>query len=140
MQDIREIELRDSGSNTNNKICFEIRALLYVPAFIQKDFYYVQTGPSTKGPLLRNYNSTPGVHYSSLNTQHLAKHKIKENTLGNHKDHKHSFGDIKGSQTIFPQNKDPNDRNITDSSSARKQSVLEKKKIKKTLGKTLDKI
>ena len=26
MQDIREIELRDNGSNTNTKICFEARA------------------------------------------------------------------------------------------------------------------
>jgi len=26
MQDIREIELRDSGSNANIKICFEVRA------------------------------------------------------------------------------------------------------------------
>ena len=25
MQDIREIELRDSGSNANTKICFEVR-------------------------------------------------------------------------------------------------------------------
>ena len=45
-------------------------ALLYIPAFRQKNFHYVHTGPSTKGPLLRNYNSTPGVHNSSL------KHKI----------------------------------------------------------------
>ena len=27
MQDIREKELRDSGSNANNKICFEVRAI-----------------------------------------------------------------------------------------------------------------
>ena len=66
MQDIREIELRDSGSNANTKICFEVESLLYVLAFTQKDFHYVHTGPSTKGPLLRNYNSTPGVHNSSL--------------------------------------------------------------------------
>jgi len=49
MQDIRKIEFRDSGSNANNKICFEVRAILYAPAFTQKDFHYVHTGPSTKG-------------------------------------------------------------------------------------------
>ena len=42
--------------------------LLYVPAFTQKDFHYIHTEPSTKGPPPRNYNSTPGVHNSSLNT------------------------------------------------------------------------
>ena len=40
--------------------------LLYVPAFTQKDFHYGHTGPSTKGPPLRNYNSTLEVHDSSL--------------------------------------------------------------------------
>ena len=45
--------------------------LLYVPAFTQKDFHHVHVGPSTKGPSPRNYNSTLGVHYSSLNHNHL---------------------------------------------------------------------
>jgi len=40
--------------------------LLYVPSFTQKDFHYVHTGPSTKGPSSRNYNSILGVYYSSL--------------------------------------------------------------------------
>ena len=76
----------------------KLELLLYVTAFTQKDFHYVHTGPSTKGPPLRNYNSTPGVHNSSLsNTNlyarggHLAKHKAKKNTLGDHKDHKQSL-------------------------------------------------
>ena len=62
IQDIREIELRDSGSNANNKICFEVQVTIYVPSFTQKDFHYVHTGPSIKGSPLRNYNSTLGVH------------------------------------------------------------------------------
>ena len=45
--------------------------LLYIPAFTQKDFHYVHTGPSTKGPLLRNYNSILRVHYSSLKHNQL---------------------------------------------------------------------
>ena len=44
--------------------------LLYVFAFTQKDFHYVHTGPSTKGPPMRNYNSTLRVHYSSLKHSH----------------------------------------------------------------------
>ena len=66
MQDIIEIELRDSGSNTKTKICFEVRALFYVFTFTQKDFRYVHIGPSTKGPPLRNYGSTSGVHNFSF--------------------------------------------------------------------------
>ena len=45
-------------------------SLLYVPAFTQKDFHYVHTGPFTTGPSPRNYYSTLVVHYSSLNHNH----------------------------------------------------------------------
>ena len=38
MQDIREIELRDSGSNTNNKICFEVRATTLYPRLHTEGF------------------------------------------------------------------------------------------------------
>ena len=61
--------------------------LLYVPAFTQKDFHYVHTGPSTKGPSPRNYNSTLGVRYFSLSHNHLytrgidTKPKLKHNHL-----------------------------------------------------------
>ena len=48
-----------------------LEPLLYVPVFTQKDFHYVHTGPSKKGPPLRNYNSTLGVHCSSLKYNHL---------------------------------------------------------------------
>ena len=71
MQDIREIELRNSGS-ANNKICFEVQATALRPRILtQKDFYYVHTGPSTRGPLLKNYNTILRVHYSSLKHNHL---------------------------------------------------------------------
>ena len=61
--------------------------LLYVPAFTQKDFHYVHTEPSTKGPPPRNYNFTLRVHYSSLKYNHLytrgigTKPKLKQNYL-----------------------------------------------------------
>ena len=38
MQDIREIELRDSGSNANNKVCFEIRATTLHPRLHAEGF------------------------------------------------------------------------------------------------------
>ena len=77
MQDKREIELRDSGSNANNKIYFEVRATALRPRLHAEGFpLCVHTGPSTKGPPLRNYNSTLGVHYSSLkHNRHKAKAK-----------------------------------------------------------------
>ena len=72
IQNIREIELRDSRANTNNKICcFEVRATALHPRLTQKNFHYVHIGPSTRGPPLRNYNSTLVVHYSTLKYNHL---------------------------------------------------------------------
>ena len=53
--------------------------LLYIPAFTQKDFHYVHTGPFTKGPPPRNYSSTLGVHYSSLKYDHLYTRGIGTN-------------------------------------------------------------
>ena len=38
MQDIREIELRDSESNANNKICFELRATSLRPHLHTEEF------------------------------------------------------------------------------------------------------
>jgi len=41
--------------------------LLYVPAFTQKDFHYVHTGPPTKGTSAEDFAITNlGVHNSSL--------------------------------------------------------------------------
>ena len=57
---------------------------LYVPAFTQKDFHCVHTEPSTKGPLPRNYNSTLGVHNSSLKHNHLYTRWIGTKPKHNH--------------------------------------------------------
>ena len=59
IQDIREIELRDSGSNANTGIYFEVRTTALRLAFTKKDFYYVYTGRFTKGPPLKNYTLQP---------------------------------------------------------------------------------
>ena len=58
--------------------------LLYVPAFTQKDFYYVHIEPSANGPSPRNYNSTLGVHYSSLKHNHLYTREIGTKPKLNH--------------------------------------------------------
>ena len=84
MQDIREIELRDSGSNANNKICFEVRATALRPDLHTEEFHYVHTGPSTKGPPLRNKNTTLRVHNSSLKYNHLYIRGIGTKPKHNH--------------------------------------------------------
>ena len=106
MQYIREIEFREKNQKQTQGYVSRFESLLYVSAFTQKDFHYVHTGPSTKGPPLRNYSTTWGLHNSFLYTitssQEEAQSK-ERNTLGDHKDHKHSLGlgDLKGSQIIF---------------------------------------
>ena len=54
MQDMREIELEIVDQTQTTRYVSRFEPLLYVPAFTQKDFHYVHTGPSTKGPSLRN--------------------------------------------------------------------------------------
>ena len=77
--------MRDSGSNINTGIYFEVRATTLRPTFTQKDFDYDHKRPSTKGPPLRNYNYKLRVHNSTLSNSnlyirggHLAKHKVKK--------------------------------------------------------------
>ena len=49
-----------------------IAPLLYVPVFTQKDFHYMSTQDLLqREALLRNYNSTLGVHNSSLKYNYL---------------------------------------------------------------------
>jgi len=38
MRDIREIEFRDSGSNVNNRICFEVQTTALRPRLIIEGF------------------------------------------------------------------------------------------------------
>ena len=71
MQDIKERELRDSGSNANTKICFKVRALLYVPAFTQKDFHYiVHTGLPTQGTSAEDLGNTTLEYTTPLSNKH----------------------------------------------------------------------
>ena len=72
----------DQTQTTRHVLRFE--PLLDVPAFTQKDFHYVHTGPSTKGVPPRNYNSTLGVHYSSLKHNHLYIRGIDTKPKHNH--------------------------------------------------------
>jgi len=51
MQDIREIEFRDSGSNTNTEICFEVRATALRPCLHTEGFPLRLHRTSHKGNL-----------------------------------------------------------------------------------------
>ena len=82
MQDNKEREFRDSGSNANTKIRFDVRAMLYVPAFTQKDF---QTGPPIKGTSTEEFAITKlGVHNSSLQHNHLYTRGRAQSQNNNH--------------------------------------------------------
>ena len=50
MQDIKEREFRDSGSNANAEICFEIQATALRPRLHTEEFpLYIYTGLPTQG-------------------------------------------------------------------------------------------
>ena len=85
MQDIREIEFRNSGSNANNRIYFEFRTTALRPHLHTEGFpLHVYTGSSTNGPSTRNYNSTLGVPFSTLKHDHLYTREIDTKPKLNH--------------------------------------------------------
>jgi len=84
MHDRREMSLELVDQTQKPIYVSRFEPLLYVPAFTQKDFQYVHTGPSTKGPSPRNYNITLGVHYSSLKHDHLYTRGIGTKSNHNH--------------------------------------------------------
>jgi len=71
IQDIKEIEFRDSGSNINNNICFEVRATALRPRLQTEGFPLCPYRTFHKGTSTEDYNTTLGVHYSSLKYNHL---------------------------------------------------------------------
>ena len=86
MQDIREKELRDSGSTQIARYVSRFEPLLFVPASTQKDFQYVHTGPSTKGPPLRTLLLSQTQ--LSLHKRDMHKDKAKKRLQSNdHKQH-----------------------------------------------------
>ena len=81
MQDIRKKEFRDSGSNTTPRYVSRFESLLYIPAFTQKDFHYIHTGPPTKGTsteefAIINLEYTTPLSNITISTQE-ARHKVK---------------------------------------------------------------
>ena len=59
MKDITEIELRDSGSNTNTKICFEVRATALRPRLHREGFpLYVHIGSPAQGTFTEDLANT----------------------------------------------------------------------------------
>ena len=81
----RELRDREIQTQTQGYVS-RFEPLLYVPAFIQKDFHYVHTESSIKGRPLRNYNSTPEVHNSSL--KQIPLHKRWALSQSKEKDYK----------------------------------------------------
>ena len=69
MQDIREIELRDSGSNTNIKICFEVRATALRPRLHTERFSLCPHRTFHKG------TSTEELQLNTRSTQLLSQYK-----------------------------------------------------------------
>ena len=115
---------RDSESNANNKICFEDRAPALCPRLHTEGFLLCPHKTFHKGTITKNYNSTLGVHYSSLKHDHLytrgigTKLKLKHNhlytigigtklkqrkdyNLGDHNRPQTTLGDYNRSQIIF---------------------------------------
>ena len=81
MQDIRDIELRDSGSNANNKICFEARATVLRPRLHTERFPLLHTGPPTKRTSIKKFaiiNLEYMTPFSNTTTStQEARHKAK---------------------------------------------------------------
>ena len=70
MQNIREIELRDSGSNANNKIYFEVRATALHPHLHKEGFSLCQHRTFYKG------TSTEELQLYTVSTQVLSLTQI----------------------------------------------------------------
>ena len=72
MQNIREIELEIVDQTQTPRYISRFEPLFYVPAFTQKDFHYIHTGPPTQGTSTEKFaNTNLGVHKSSLQHNHL---------------------------------------------------------------------
>ena len=85
MQDIREIEFRDSGSNTNNKIYFEVRTTAIRPRLHTEGFPLHPHRTSHKGNLHRGiWNYKVVVCNSSLQHNHLYTRGIGTKPKHNH--------------------------------------------------------
>ena len=112
MQDIKEIESRDSESNANTKICFEVQSTALHPRLHREGIQLSTIESSTHGPLLRNYSSTSEYTTLSLyNTNLYIRGGTKQRKKYNLVIIKSTNNcDLKGSQIIFSQNKDPKDR------------------------------
>ena len=85
MQDIREIELEIVDKTQTPRYVSRFESLLYVPAFTQKDFHYVHTGPPTKETSTEEFIITKlGVHNSSLQHNNLYKRGKAQSQNNNH--------------------------------------------------------
>ena len=81
MQDIKEIELEIVDQTQISRYVSRFEPLLYVPAFTQKDFHYVYSGPPTTGTSTEEFTITKLEYTTPLsNTTTFTKetrHKAK---------------------------------------------------------------
>ena len=69
MQDIREIEFRDSGSNANTKVCFEVRATTLRSRLHTEGFSLRLHRTSHKGTSTEEFTITNLEYTTPLSTQ-----------------------------------------------------------------------
>ena len=85
MQDIREIEFRDSESKETPRYISRFEPLLYVPAFTQKDFHYiVHTGLPTQGTSTEDLGNTNLEYITPLSTNNKLYTRGKAQQLSPH--------------------------------------------------------
>ena len=83
MQDMREIELEIVDQMQTPRYVSRFEPLLYIPAFTQKDFHYVHTGPPTN--FTKKFAITKlGVHNSYLQHNHLYTRGKAQSQNNNH--------------------------------------------------------
>jgi len=97
MHDIREIEFRDSRSNANLKICFEVRATALHPRLHTEGFSLCPHRISSQGTSTEEFTITKlGVHNSSFQHNHLY---TRGKAISQNNDHLYTRGIKAQSQT-----------------------------------------
>ena len=138
IQDIREIELINSGSNANTEICFKVRASLQTEKFSLYPHRTFHKRTSTEELQLYT-GSTQLLSLTQTSTQDVGTEQSTSKgkyTWWSRKSQTISLGDLKRSQTIFSQYKDPKNRFEMIAQVCEKTKYLKIKQQRKYLEKT----
>ena len=80
MKDIKEREFRDSGSNANTKICFEVRATALRPRLHREGFLlYVHIGPPTQGTSTKDLANINQEYTTPLSNNTTSTQEVRHN-------------------------------------------------------------